>query len=227
MGSPYDITVSQAALISVGLAFLMTMGFAGLTLLLSSRLRSMLAVFVIDAALVLVTGHDPHGRHRHSAAYPVPFPHVAFRTRSFLVLHVLSRRRLRDRRDRAIAMLYLSLVVVCVPLAAVSLQAASGGVATSAKQAETFCQRAARTRRAAPRNAHPARRHPAASAALPLPAPPSPQCSPSAPPPFDLLRHLTRPPHVAYRSPRNSTRQLIRRRESHRICRKKETDLPC
>ena len=69
----------------------------------------------------------------------------------------------------AIAMLYLSLVVVCVPLAAVSLQAASGGVATSAKQAETFCQRAARTRRAAPRNAHPARRHPAASAALPLP----------------------------------------------------------
>ena len=35
MGSPYDITVSQAALISVGLAFLMTMGFAGLTLSLS------------------------------------------------------------------------------------------------------------------------------------------------------------------------------------------------
>lgn len=61
MGSPYDLTVSQAALISVGLAFLMTMGFAGLTLLLSSRLRSMLAVFVIDAALVLVTGMIPTG----------------------------------------------------------------------------------------------------------------------------------------------------------------------
>lgn len=59
LSSPYDITMAQGVAIMVGIAYLMTLGFAGLTLLLSSKLRSMLSIFAIDVALVLLTGMIP------------------------------------------------------------------------------------------------------------------------------------------------------------------------
>lgn len=122
MGSPYDLTVSQAALTSVGLAFLMTMGFAGLTLLLSSRLRSMLAIFVIDAALVLVTGMIPTGgigilQHilylfPTSLSAPALFwSYMSYPAGSF-VTDVIG----------AITILYSLLLVICIPLAAASFR---------------------------------------------------------------------------------------------------------
>lgn len=61
LSSPYNLTMGQGAAIMVGIAYLMTLGFAGLTLLLSSVLRSMLSIFVIDVALVLLTGMIPTG----------------------------------------------------------------------------------------------------------------------------------------------------------------------
>lgn len=54
--SPYNITVSQAVWLGMGVSYVMTLGFTGLTLLLSSRLRSQVAVFAIDACLLLITG---------------------------------------------------------------------------------------------------------------------------------------------------------------------------
>ena len=122
MGSPYDITVSQAALISVGLAFLMTMGFAGLTLLLSSRLRSMLAVFVIDAALVLVTGMIPTGGIGILQHILYLFPTSLSAPALFWSYTSYPVGGFATDVIGAIAMLYLSLVVVCVPLAAVSFR---------------------------------------------------------------------------------------------------------
>lgn len=59
LSSPYDITMAQGAAVMVGIAYLMTLGFAGLTLLLSSKLRSTLSIFAIDVALVLLTGMIP------------------------------------------------------------------------------------------------------------------------------------------------------------------------
>ena len=122
MGSPYDITVSQAALISVELAFLMTMGFAGLTLLLSSRLRSMLAVFVIDAALVLVTGMIPTGGIGILQHILYLFPTSLSAPALFWSYTSYPVGGFATDVIGAIAMLYLSLVVVCVPLAAVSFR---------------------------------------------------------------------------------------------------------
>lgn len=61
LSSPYALTMAQCAGIMVGLAYLMTLGFAALTLLLSSVLRSVLSIFAIDVALVLLTGMIPTG----------------------------------------------------------------------------------------------------------------------------------------------------------------------
>ena len=57
--SPYPLTAGQAALISVGLMYAACLGFACLTLALSSRTRSTLAVFLADVVLVLLTGLVP------------------------------------------------------------------------------------------------------------------------------------------------------------------------
>ena len=57
--SPYPLTAGQAALISVGLMYAACLGFACLTLALSSRTRSTLAVFLTDVVLVLLTGLVP------------------------------------------------------------------------------------------------------------------------------------------------------------------------
>ena len=61
LGIPYDLTMAEATWAAVGLGYLMTLGFASLTLLLSSRLRSQLAIFATCAALVFLTGMIPSG----------------------------------------------------------------------------------------------------------------------------------------------------------------------
>lgn len=61
LGIPYDLTMAEATWIAVGIAYLITLGFAALTLLLSSKLRSQLAIFVTCAALIFFTGMVPSG----------------------------------------------------------------------------------------------------------------------------------------------------------------------
>ena len=53
---PYNLTMAQAALIGIGLAYLITLALAALTLALSSRLRSVLAIFAIDVAIIFLSG---------------------------------------------------------------------------------------------------------------------------------------------------------------------------
>lgn len=57
--SPYPLTAGQAALATVGLMYVACLGFACLTLAVSSRTRSTLAVFLADVVLVLLTGLVP------------------------------------------------------------------------------------------------------------------------------------------------------------------------
>lgn len=59
--TPYPLTCGQAALLSVGLMYACTLDVAGLTLLLSSRTRSALAVIVVDVVVVFLTGMVPSG----------------------------------------------------------------------------------------------------------------------------------------------------------------------
>lgn len=54
--SPYPLTVGQAVLVSMGVAYVMALGFAALTMLLSARLRSQLGVLAIVMVLLFVTG---------------------------------------------------------------------------------------------------------------------------------------------------------------------------
>ena len=55
MRCPYDLTVGQAALVGLGTAYLVTLGFAALTMALSAKLRSQLAIFAIVAVLLFAT----------------------------------------------------------------------------------------------------------------------------------------------------------------------------
>ena len=61
LGIPYDLTMAEAAWTAIGLGYLMTLGLAALTLLLSSKLRSQLAIFAVCAALVFLPGMIPSG----------------------------------------------------------------------------------------------------------------------------------------------------------------------
>ena len=61
LGIPYNLTMAEATWTAVGLGYLMTLGLAGLTLLLSSKLRSQLAIFAACAALIFLTGMIPSG----------------------------------------------------------------------------------------------------------------------------------------------------------------------
>lgn len=61
LGIPYDLTMAQATWTAVGLGYLMTLGLAALTLLLSSKLRSQLAIFAVCVALIFLPGMIPSG----------------------------------------------------------------------------------------------------------------------------------------------------------------------
>lgn len=58
---PYNLTMAQATAAALGLAYLMALGFAALTLALSALFRSILAVFALDVALIFITGLLPTG----------------------------------------------------------------------------------------------------------------------------------------------------------------------
>ncbi len=120
VSSPYALTMAQAAATMTGIAYLMTLGFAGLTLLLSSVMRSMLSVFAIDVALVLLTGMIPTGGvgalMRLSALFPTsglaaPFMFWQYMSYPFggFVIDLVGMQ----------ALVYGVLFAACLPLAAV------------------------------------------------------------------------------------------------------------
>ena len=77
LSSPYPLTAGRAALVLVGLMYAACMGFACLTLALSSRTSSTLSVFLTDVVLVLLTGLVPSGGigllERALALFPLNF----------------------------------------------------------------------------------------------------------------------------------------------------------
>ena len=77
LSSPYPLTAGQSALITVGLMYAACLGFACLTLAVSSRTPSTLAVFLTDVVLVVLTGLVPSAGvgvlERALALFPINF----------------------------------------------------------------------------------------------------------------------------------------------------------
>lgn len=123
LGIPYPITAGEAALVTVGLMYAATLGMAGLTLLLSSRTRSVLAVFVVGVAVVFLTGLVPSGGNgavQHLLdVFPLGFSnaHVLFVSMTSypiggFVIDLIG----------AVAFVWTAAALICAPLAARSFR---------------------------------------------------------------------------------------------------------
>lgn len=119
LSSPYALTMAQCAGIMVGLAYLITLGFAALTLLLSSVLRSVLSIFAIDVALVLLTGMVPTGGLGILTHLVVLFPTSGL-VASTMFWHYMSYPLggLVLDQPAMMALVYGVMVLACVPLSA-------------------------------------------------------------------------------------------------------------
>ncbi len=123
LSSPYPLTAGQAALVLVGLMYVACLGFACLTLALSSRTSSTLAVFLTDVVLVLLTGLVPSGGvgilERVLALFPlnfanfsVPFSALESYPLGPLVLDLIG----------MVLLVYAALALVSTPVAVVSFR---------------------------------------------------------------------------------------------------------
>ena len=123
LSSPYPLTAGQAALVLVGLMYAACMGFACLTLALSSRTSSTLSVFLTDVVLVLLTGLVPSGGigalERALALFPlnfanfsVPFSALESYPLGPVVLDLIG----------TVLLVYAALVLVSTPAAVISFR---------------------------------------------------------------------------------------------------------
>ena len=123
LSSPYPLTVGQAALITVGLMYAACLGFVCLTLAMSSRTRSTLAVFLTDVVLVLLTGLVPSGGigalERALALFPLNFANFSTLFAAFesypmgpVVFDLIG----------MVVAVYAVLVVAATPVAAISFR---------------------------------------------------------------------------------------------------------
>ena len=123
LSSPYPLTAGQAALLSVGLMYAACLGFACLTLALSSRIRSTLPVFVADVALVLFTGLIPSAGvgllERALALFPLNFSNF---TMLFSALESYPVGPVVVDLIGMVAVVYVLLAITTAPIAAVSFR---------------------------------------------------------------------------------------------------------
>ena len=120
---PYGLTMAEATFLTLGLGFLMALGFAGLTLLLSSKLRSQVAVFAACAALVFLTGLIPAGGNGALLHALCLFPINALNAQTlFAMLVSYQVGPFVVDLIGALACLYALVLVACVPIAALAFR---------------------------------------------------------------------------------------------------------
>lgn len=123
LSSPYPLSAGQAALVSVGAMYVACLGFACLTLAVSSRTRSVLSVFLLDVVLTLFTGLIPAGGigvlERVLALFPFNFSNFNMLFSALesyplgpVVLDLIS----------MVVLVYAVLALAAVPVAAVSFR---------------------------------------------------------------------------------------------------------
>ncbi len=118
---PYGLTMVQAVLLEVGLAYLMTLGFAALTLFLSAHMRSALGVFVVDMVLVVLTAMIPSGGNGIIARITDLFPYGAASV-SFGSLVSYPFGPLVLDLPSMIVVVYSLVIILCIPLSAASFR---------------------------------------------------------------------------------------------------------
>lgn len=118
---PYGLTMAQAVLVEVGLAYLMTLGFAALTLFLSARMRAALGVFVIDMVLIVLTAMIPSGGNGIIARITDLFPYGAASV-SFGSLVSYPFGPLVVDLPSMIVVVYSLVIILCIPLSATSFR---------------------------------------------------------------------------------------------------------
>lgn len=123
LGSPYPLTAGQAALLTIGLLYVACIGFACLTLALSSRTKSTLTVFVVDVVLVLLTGIVPAAGvgvlERVLALFPMGFSNLSV---LFTALDSYPLGPLVVDLAEMVVIVYAILALVATPLAAMSFR---------------------------------------------------------------------------------------------------------
>lgn len=121
--APYALTMGQAVAVGVALAYLMAMGFAALTLALSSRTRSTLSVFMVDVVLVLMTALIPTGDVDLLERLSYLFPTNALAPSPLFTQGVsYAPGPVVLDLEAVVTALYGLALVVCVPLSAVSFR---------------------------------------------------------------------------------------------------------
>lgn len=119
---PYALTMSQAAAITVGLAYAFTLGVAGLTLALSSRLRSQIAIFAVIVVLLLLTGMIGSGGNEVLARILNLFPLQALSVSLFSGGISYGLGPVALTLVEMIAVVWVALAVICTPFAAASFR---------------------------------------------------------------------------------------------------------
>lgn len=123
LGSSYPLTAGQAALLTIGLLYVACIGFACLTLALSSRTKSTLTVFVVDVVLVLLTGIVPAAGvgvlERVLALFPMGFSNLSV---LFTALDSYPLGPLVVDLAEMVVIVYAILALVATPLAAMSFR---------------------------------------------------------------------------------------------------------
>lgn len=121
--SPYNVTASQAVWIAVGLGYLIMLGFAGLTLLLSARMRSQIAIFAITVCLLLITGLVGSAASGFMLRALSLFP-INSLSPGFLVSQYLSYAAGPVVFEPVVAasLVWACVTVLCLPLAAISFR---------------------------------------------------------------------------------------------------------
>ncbi len=123
LSSPYPLTAGQAALVCVGLMYVACLGFACLTLALSSRTRSTLPALLADVSLLLLTGLVPSGGvgvlEHALALFPLNFSNFSTLFTAFesypigpVVLDLIG----------MILVVYVALAIIATPVAASSFR---------------------------------------------------------------------------------------------------------
>ena len=116
---PYDVTMAQAVGICFGVTYCIVLGITALTLLLSAKLKSVLSIFTIIAALVIVPSFiptTPSGFVNH-ILYLMPMNSIDAPTLLAQLVSYPAGPIVLDLQSAAVA-LYLLVALVCIPLAA-------------------------------------------------------------------------------------------------------------
>jgi hypothetical protein len=119
LDNPYPMTVGQAVLVSYALGYLVALGMAALTLLLSSKMRSTMPVAVVPMALVFLGVIALFSTPLAKAALLTPFSGLTY---AFDAMVSYAAGPFVVDLPTVLAMLYAVMIVVFVPLSIYSFR---------------------------------------------------------------------------------------------------------